>query len=45
VVRAQHLDLSGQSIEGAPMIEGRVFTVEATYIISSRFFAGRGSAR
>jgi D-aspartate ligase len=33
VVRAQHLDLSGRCIEGAAMIEGRLFTVESFYIL------------
>lgn len=28
VVRAQHLDLTGRSIDCAPMIDGRLFTVE-----------------
>ncbi|MGB7966517.1 MAG: hypothetical protein WCF64_10030 [Methylocella sp.] len=29
VVRAQHLDLTGRSIDCAPMIDGRLFTVES----------------
>lgn len=34
VVRAQHLDLTGRYIENAPMIEGRLFTVEPFYALS-----------
>jgi D-aspartate ligase len=34
VVKAQYLDLAGCIIDRAPMIEGRVFTVEPFYFIS-----------
>jgi D-aspartate ligase len=34
VVRAQHLDLSGRRIDCAPMIEGRLFTVESFRLLS-----------
>jgi D-aspartate ligase len=34
VVRAQHLDLSGQRIEYAPMIEGRLLKVETFYLMT-----------
>ncbi len=43
VVRAQHLDLTGRGINSAPMIEGRIFTVESFYLFAlmrpSRFEA------
>lgn len=38
VVRAQHLDLSGRSIENAAPIEGRLFTVETFGLMA--FFLG-----
>ena len=34
VVRAQHLDLSGRSIDNAALIEGRLFTVESFYALA-----------
>jgi D-aspartate ligase len=34
VVRAQHLDLTGRTLECAPMIEGRLFTSESLYFLS-----------
>jgi predicted ATP-grasp superfamily ATP-dependent carboligase len=34
VVRAQHLDLSGRRIDDAPMIEGRLFTVESWSLVA-----------
>lgn len=34
VVRAQHLDLTGRSINRSPMIEGRIFTVESFYLFA-----------
>ena len=35
VVRAQHLNLTGHSIDSPKMIEGRLFTVESFYLLSS----------
>jgi D-aspartate ligase len=35
VIRAQHLDLTGRSIDCSEMIEGRIFTVETFYLLSS----------
>ncbi len=34
VVRAQHLDLSGQGVDNAALIEGRLFTVESFYALA-----------
>lgn len=34
VVRAQHLNLTGRSIDCPPMIEGRLFTVESFYLLA-----------
>ena len=33
-MRAQHLDLTGRTIERAPMIQGRLFTAESLYFLS-----------
>ena len=35
VIRALHLDLTGRKVDCAPMIEGRLFTVEPVYFRSS----------
>ena len=35
VVRAQHLNLTGRSIRGSPMVEGRLLTVESLYFLST----------
>jgi D-aspartate ligase len=43
VVRAQHLDLTGQLIPRAPMIEGRVFTVESYSLLGALRRIGRRS--
>ena len=49
VVQAQYLDLSGQCIDNAAMIEGRLFTVESFYVLALlrgvRPGAARGDAR
>jgi D-aspartate ligase len=43
VVRAQHLDLSGRSVDTPPMVEGRLFAVESYWLLSS-LRGGRRSA-
>jgi len=35
VVRAQHLNISGRTVSTPPMIEGRLFTVESYWFLSS----------
>jgi predicted ATP-grasp superfamily ATP-dependent carboligase len=43
VVRAQHLDLTGRLIPRAPMIEGRLFTVESYSLLGALRRIGRRS--
>jgi predicted ATP-grasp superfamily ATP-dependent carboligase len=45
VVRAQHLDLSGRSIDNAALVEGRLFTVESFYALAFLRRMSRGASK